>query len=679
MQQQQASKVGSFDEAIGREWLVTNGLGGYASSSIACCNTRKYHGLLVAAMSPPVRRLTVLSRVEETLFHRGWPNPLATSEYPGTVHPEGHLFLRAFNDDACPRWGYQGDGWTLVKQLHLLKGQNTVLIRYILLGTSDDVDLELRPLFALRGIHELMYQWSGRSPAEPHADGVMRIPPTRHTPEVFFAHDGVFTGEPYWYFNTIYRQEKQRGYRGLEDLWMPGTLRWKLRPGQYVNFAVSTEPLDLAQIVRQIELDDVPPVQVAPASPVADVALETLTRAAGAFVLDLPADSSAPAVVTQYHWGAPDIREALVGFAGLHLVTGRFDAARQLLLALAQQVRRGLVPTEYSEERGEPLYTAADTSLWFIHAVHNYLRYTGDEATVQRHLLPVIEAIIADYTNGTDLEIGVRADGLLRCGPAATWMNSRIAGQAITPRQGCAVEVNALWHNALRITAKLLSAAGMTTPAETLAARADQVKASFNAIFWNPAAGCCFDVVDEDTSDAAIRPNQLLAVSLPYPVLDATRQEMVLATIRDHLLTPYGLRTLSPQAGGYAACATGDAAARDQARHNGTVYPWLLGHYTAALTRIEEPSVELRQQVERMLSPCIDLLVCHGGCQMPELFDGAAPHAPGGAVASGVNVGEVLRAYVEDALGRLPRDVIEASAAPIELDLAPRPRKTRTS
>lgn len=679
MQHHDASNVTySFEQAIGQEWIVTNGLGGYASSTAAGCNTRKYHGLLVAAMTPPVRRMVILSRVEETLIHRGWPHPLACSEYPGTVHPEGHLLLRAFNNDLYPRWGYQGDGWTLVKQLRLLKGHNTVLLRYILLGTADEVELELRPLFALRGMHELMYQWSGRSAAEAHGEGQMRIPPTRQTPEAFFAYDGEFTGEPYWYFNTIYRQEKERGYRGLEDLWMPGTLRWKLRPGQYVNFAVSTEPIDLAEVIRQVELDDVPAVQLAPMPVAVDSALDALKRAADAFALDLPNEAEVPAVVTQYHWGAPNVREALIGFAGLYLVTGRFDAARRLLLTLAGQVQRGLIPSEYTEDRGQPVCTAADTSLWFVQAVHDYLRYTRDEATVQRHLLPVIEQILAAYTEGTDLGISMRDDGLLQHDPGTTWMQARVAGVPVTPRGGCAVEVNALWHNALRIGAELLSSTGATGPAETLSEQAEWVRSSFNARFWNDAVGCCFDVIDDAGADGSIRPNQLLAVSLPYPVLEADRRERMLARVREHLMTPFGLRTLSPRCEGFIARKTGDVASRDRARHNGAVYPWLLGVYASALARVAGRSSHIRMQIESLLSPCIDLLRAGANCQLPELFDGSPPHAPGGAIASAVNVAELLRAYVEEVLDRQPAPTVEVLATPPEIEMERLPRKQKS-
>src|SRR5688500_9264019 len=235
-----------LDDLLRREWLVTNHLGGYASSTVPGCNTRKYHGLLVAAMAPPVRRMVLLSRVEEAVHCDGWPFPLACNEYPGTVHPEGHRFLRAFAHEPGPRWAYQGENWTLEKQLVLLRGRNTVVLTYSLLGGNRAVELELRPLFALRPIHDLTYQWNGRVQAEPVASpsqsqaqtplttadvdpdappgGHWRVPATSRTPEVFFASGGAFTAEPNWYFNMIYRREQERGYAGLEDLWTPGAI-----------------------------------------------------------------------------------------------------------------------------------------------------------------------------------------------------------------------------------------------------------------------------------------------------------------------------------------------------------------------------------------------------------------------------------------------------------------------
>jgi predicted glycogen debranching enzyme len=248
-----SSQGASLDDLLQREWLCTNGVGGFASSTLACMNTRKYHGLLVAAMAPPVRRMVLLSRVEEVVTMDGWSTSLACNEYPGTVHPEGYRMLAAFRADPYPSWAYQADGWTIEKGLRLIEGENTVLLTYTMLGGSKPVTLEVRPLLAMRPIHELMYQWNGRLVTEHKSKRHYRVAPTMRTPEVFFAHDGAYTDQAYWYLNTIYRREQDRGYSGLEDLWSPGAVKWTIGPGQTAHFVCSAEPIDLERVLRKAE------------------------------------------------------------------------------------------------------------------------------------------------------------------------------------------------------------------------------------------------------------------------------------------------------------------------------------------------------------------------------------------------------------------------------------------
>ncbi len=420
-----------LDDLITREWLATNGIGGYASSSVASLNTRRYHGLLVAAMAPPVRRMVLLSRLEETVRISGREFYLASNEYPGTIWPRGHEHLRAFAADPFPRWAYQGDGWTILKHLAMLRGENTTIVSYTLLGGGQSVELELQPLFALRGIHELCYQWNGRLVAEPRSQGHWRVPATSRTPDVFFAHDGTFDRRPNWFLNTIYRREQERGYAGLEDLWSPGTAHIKLLPGQTVHFACSSEPLDLAAAVQRsqrqggAELVAVSARQACLAASVAgpdggpagtpDPALEALCRASDAFILGGGPDGPI-AAAPQYHWSPPSPRAALIAFTGLHLVNARFDEARQLLESLAAQLKDGLLPSVLPEDGSAPIYGGADVSLWFVNSVHQYLDYSGEEASLRGSLTDAAFQIVEAYASGgAGPGVGLDADGLLVC------------------------------------------------------------------------------------------------------------------------------------------------------------------------------------------------------------------------------------------------------------------------
>jgi len=648
----------SLDAQLSREWLAVNHIGGYAASTLPGCNTRKYHGLLVAAMSPPVRRMVLLSRVEETVFYDGWPHPLASNEYPDAVFPQGYRLLRAFSNEPFPRWAYQNEGWTLEKQLRLLKGENTVILSYTLMGSAKPVDLEVRPLLALRGIHELMYQWNAPLGAHDLSPNHHRIPATHSTPEVFFAHDGKFLGEGYWYLNTIYRREQERGYSGLEDLWSPGVVRFTLAPGQTVNFVCSTDPIHLPTSLeradRQFAILNVPIPAVDGERP--DPALEALSHAAEQFVV---ANREGRAnLMSGYPWSAPSGRDAMIDLPGLLLVTGKLVTAKAVLEYFAGLVDHGLMPSDFPTDGSTPRYRGADVSLWFVNAVHEYARYSGDDQTVQR-LFETIDEILSQYIAGTSLGIRVDADGLLSSsvtGVATTWMNAEIEGFAVTQRAGRAVELNALWYNALRIAADLARRFHQPVRAEELFMLASRCKVSFNRRFWNEATGCCFDVVHDQGNDGSIRPNQILAISLPFPILGIDRHAAVLSKVREELLTPMGLRTLSAHDPNYRGRYGGAIVARDRAYHQGCVYPWLLGPFVTAFLRVYGRSQNTRDQAMNMLRCPLEHIRGVGCGQIHELFDGDAPHASGGLTASARGIAELLRAYVEDVLDLGPLD-----------------------
>lgn len=655
-----------FERLVAREWLVSNGLGGYASSSVSGLNTRRYHGLLVAAMTPPNRRMVLLSRVEETVRCDGHDHYLACNEYPGTIWPTGHQLLRAFNSDPHPRWAYQGEGWTLQKELQLLRGQNTVLLSYTLLGGGNGIDLEIRPMLGLRGMHELNFQWNGKLDAKPRSRGHWHVPATRRTPELFFAHDGNFDRKSHWYLNQIYRREAEYGYSGLEDLWSPGASHVRVMPGQTVHFACSADPISLQSVVeearRQVrEPDSSPLMDLSPSAPEAanDADFAALKAATDAYLLSDRNGDPLPAVA-QFHWSPPSIRMALVGFTGLYLIPGHLQKAGALLTTLAASLDGGLLPSDYTSESVDSALRGADVSLWFVNAVRQYLAYGGDEAIV-RKLLPAVLSVSDCYRRGAQRSIGVDGEGLLHCGSpeiAVTWMDNKVAGIPVTPRQGRPVEINALWYNGLMSTAELCRRFDRPADADSFESSAAQTKHAFNERFWNDAAGCCHDVVGTGGVDSAIRPNQLLAISLPHPVLVPERWASTVAAVREHLLTPVGVRTLSPRDHRYLGRYRGPVTDRDRAAHNGSAYSWLLGLLVTALVRSTTSLAaqgSARAEGRKLLAPCLARLKGEGLGHLPELNDGDAPHAPGGAIASPLSVAELLRCYSEDILGRTPR------------------------
>ncbi len=654
----QAMSVTGLDELIGQEWLVTNGIGGYACSTSPGLNTRKYHGLLVASMAPPVRRMVLLSRVEETVTSRGNTWPLASNEYPGIIYPRGYEFLRAFRHDPFPRWAYQGDGWTIEKSLRLIRGENTVCLSYSLLGSQHPVELDLRPMLALRPIHDLMYQWNGRLTVEKRGGRQYRVAPTSRTPEVFFAHDGASNGGGVWYLNTIYRRESERGYSGLEDVWSPGAIKWTLYPGDTANFICSADPIEFDAAIKcaqsQCEAIAIEEAMLDTALPVV-----ALRRAAKQFIDDVPDDVAMTrgSAVAAYPWSSPSLRESLVGFTGLYLVTEKFAQGLRLLRCAAATLRDGLIASRFPEDGTGPIYHGADVSLWFVNAVYDYLRYTKDDAGVAQHLLEPVMKIIDAYDKGTRLGISTGADHLLQthvAGLPTTWMDAKAVDWVVTPRQGKPVELNALWYNALCITADLCERSGHTEHVLALRDRAVKVKEAFNRIFWSNERKCCYDVIESAGHDPAIRPNQLLSISLPFAVLNGDRHEGVLQVIEAELLTPQGLRTLSPHDVAYQARYAGNVITRDRAQHNGTAYPWLLGAFVSALMRTRGRTDATRAHAARVLQPSVEYLNGVGMGHLPELFDGDLPQHAGGAIASALNVAEILRAYVEDVQGTRP-------------------------
>lgn len=665
----------SFENLIEREWIATNGIGGYASSTLCGLNTRKYHGLLVAAMSPPARRMVLLSHLEETIWNSHGEFFLSNNEYPGTIFPRGYTHLRAFNVEPFPRWAYQGEGFTIEKSLQLLQGENTACVSYSLLTGEKPITLEIKVLLALRPIHELMYQWNSRLVAETKRNGQIRIPASSRTPEVFFAHNGEFHPEPHWYLNTIYRREDERGYSGLEDLWKPGSFRWTLSPGQTVHLVCSTEPVELDRVLRDLQkarenLDR----QTSIVSSEADSRLEMLVRAAESFVVSGP--EAAPAqrsvqVIAQYPWSPPGGRAALVGFSGLFLTTGRLDEARSLLLGVASQMRNGLIPTEYPESGEAPTYQGADISLWFVNAVGEYFAQTEDAATA-RSLFTAVRQIIETYQAGSPDGLFRDPDGLIgtnSTGMPRSWMDAQVGNWVLTPRRGRTVELNALWFNALVTASRLATRLGIDAPISQWEELAAKVQSSFNARFWNPQLDCCLDVIDDESTDASLRPNQIFAMSLPHAVLAADRHAAVLQRVIDELLTPHGVRTLGRREPGYQGKYTGDVVSRDRAQHQGSAYPWLLGPLATAYVKNRGRSPETTATIMQWIAPCLEYMEGDGLGQICELFDGNEPQSPRGAVASALGAAEMLRTYAREVLGT---PVLRPKHRPI-----PPPRESR--
>ena len=635
----------NLDLASRREWLETNGLGGFASSTIAGLHTRRYHGLLVAALRPPVSRFVLLSKIEETLIVEGRRYELSCNRYPGVVHPHGYLFLKEFRQDPFPTFLYEVEGVEFEKSIFLVYGENTVVIQYEFRGPAGGAcALELRPLVAFRDYHSLTHENGALDRAISVAPGLVECRPYAVLPKLTLAHAAVevrATGD--WYRNFEYSAEQDRGLDFREDLWNPVLLTFDLRKNPSAAVIASTEPHD-AGAAPQLRASEIARRRaIVAAAPSSESFAQTLTLAADQFLVKRGDGSS---VIAGYHWFTDWGRDTMISLPGLALVTRRYQVARGILSAFAHAVDRGMLPNRFCDDGEASEYNAVDATLWFFEAVRAYAAATEDYAFVRTELYEVLIDIVSWHERGTRYGIHMNADGLLSAGEPGvqlTWMDARIGDRVVTPRQGKPVEIQALWYNALRVMEELALKFGDVARHSHFQTLAGRAQASFVPLFWNQSAGCLYDVLDGDARDAAIRPNQIFAASLFHKILPSEKAAGVVAVVQSHLLTPYGLRTLAPSDPNYHGRYGGDPQSRDAAYHQGTVWPWLLGPFLSAYLDVHGHSAEARRQTAEWTAELRRFVEDEGVGQVPEVFDGDPPHRPGGCIAQAWSVAELLR------------------------------------
>ncbi len=653
---------GNLNSALSREWLETSGLGGFASSTIVGLNTRRYHGLLVAATRPPVGRMLLLSKLEETLVLGEQRFDLSANQYPGVVHPQGHRFLKEFRLDPFPVFVYEVEGLELEKSVFMVQGENTTVVQYSLRGKGAErigqprtagphCRLEVRPLIAFRDYHSTTHANDSLNRNVEAAPGLATVVPYQGAPALHFAHDatGLQAGGD-WYRNFEYTVERARGLDFQEDLHNPLTLIFDLARSGQATIIASTERRDAAQASALRTQEIARRKAVLAAAPADDDLVRALVAAADQYIV---ARGDQKTVIAGYPWFADWGRDTMISLPGLCLTTGRSDVARQVLLAFARVVDRGMLPNRFPDAGEAPEYNTVDATLWFFAAARAYRASTGDDAFVRENLYAALADIIEWHLRGTRYGIRVEEDGLLASGEPGvqlTWMDAKVGDWVVTPRYGKAVEIQALWYNALCVMEEFARACGDAPARERYAALAEKARASFNATFWNDAAGCLYDVVAGDARDASLRPNQIFAVSLPYSMLPPESARSVVEVVQRELLTPYGLRSLAPGDPQYRPRYEGDPRSRDSAYHQGTVWPWLMGPFVSAYCKVNRYSPRAREQARQWLAPLEQHLSEAGLGQIAEVFDADPPHRPAGCFAQAWSVAEILRALAEDVL-----------------------------
>ncbi len=645
----------NLDELLTKEWLLSNQIGAYASSTVVGCNARRYHGLLIGATLPPVGRIATLSDVMEQVSvdtpDASAPQMynLATNEFPGAFSPRGVDHLAEFRNDVAPTYVFRFGGVELVKEIILAETANTVAIRYTVKGGP--ISLKLWPFAVMRGFHGM------RNVSQPHQMTFEAVPNgasvrdlMQSTPPLYLiSREAGFQADAQWWYQFRYRIDLGRGQDGLEDSYTPGYFLCHLNDGESCQLTGSMDspsPLDFQAAVdsrrqRLLSLS-------ASAGPDADTTQRRLAMATDAFVVKryFPAQPPSDTILAGYHWFADWGRDTFIALPGLLLETKRFEQARNVFSTFAAAISEGMVPNCFDDYSTSAHYNSIDASLWFVIAAERYMEATGDQAFWQTTLMPAIHKILTAYQNGTRFDIHADADGLLLGGSRGTqltWMDAAFNGEPVTPRQGKAVEINALWLSAHRIMAH--RSAGIDSAlADRYRTQADIIGPAFVETFWNEHYQWLNDCVNDSGTDASLRPNQILAVSLPYGELSLTQQEAVVNVVAEKLLTPYGLRTLSPCDGRYCGRYGHTWESRDRAYHQGTVWAWLIGPFIEAYLKVNPGRPMAITQAKCWLSAFEDHLEQAGLGSISEIFEGDAPHTPVGCIAQAWSVGEVLRA-----------------------------------
>jgi predicted glycogen debranching enzyme len=636
-----------------QEWLLTNGLGGFASSTVLGMNTRRYHGLLCAATQPPVGRIMTVNRIGEslTLDHRDDQLlEFSVNAFRGSIHPRGDRYLSQFELGETACWEYQIDGVKILKEIQMPWMKNITAVRYTVESGNRPFRLSLSPFVSLRDFHALR---QADQAAFRISAGERTVTVGEGPYEVTISSDaGSFEQQPDWWYGHVYPVETERGQDDSEDLYTPGRFVLQGQGTASITLWIGLENAGLGDWNTELhrrqdavmaacrDPENVRAGDPHPACMSNSPVIQQLFRASDDFIVrrKLPDGGDGTSVIAGYPWFADWGRDTMISLPGLLLTTGRFSQARQVLKVFAQYVSEGMIPNRFDDYTNEPSYNTVDASLWFIHAVFEYLRLSHDTHTFEQSLHPACRQIIDGYRDGTRFHIKMDpADGLINQGDIhtqLTWMDAKCEGIAFTPRQGKPVEINALWHHALVLMGE-----------RELAGR---VADSFRRVFWiNPFRGLA-DVVEGNRRDTSIRPNQIFAASLANSPLSLDQQAAVVEVVRRELLTPMGLRTLSRANPNYKGRYTGPQIQRDAAYHNGTVWPWLMGAFLEAYLKVNNRSASSIHQAREWLTPLIQHMSDQGAIgQIREIFEGDEPHRPVGCPAQAWSVAEALRLAVE--------------------------------
>jgi predicted glycogen debranching enzyme len=660
---------GRYEHLIETEWLLSNNRGSFSSGTVARCNTRRYHGILVGSLTPPAQRMVALSACAETVHTKNRHYNLSHFEFePPSPEPVEFLAVN-FRKDVGVHFEYSTESFSLTKSIYLLPEADIVAICYDFKDIEEEFEFVVRPLVAMRDYHslkkatdEFYLEWS---------DEFLAVKNKYCPAQLFFStEEMVFIEEKQWWYNFFYRQEKQRGYDYKEDLFSPGVFRRTIdgavRIVLWAGFGTSNLPQKMTALDVDVIIDDIRlrQKQILSHLKSKNPMVQSLAVCGDEFIIDRHAErAKTKSIIAGFPWFIDWGRDAFIALEGLLLNCGRYEDAAAVLLNFAYHADEGMIPNCFGDQNNGAQFNSIDSSLWFIHAAFKYYKASGDVRVFSSRLMPVIRWIIDSYRKGTKFGIKADDDSLITGGSAQTqltWMDAKFDNTAVTPRFGKAVEVNALWYNAICNCAefyrvkpaspdsRLANRGGDAVAARQFSEMADRIANSFRACFWYEQGQYLYDCVTGDGfKDTSIRPNQIFAVSLPFSPLASQQQKAVVDCVEKELLTPFGLRTLSPKDNRYKGAYEGDTRQRDIAYHQGTVWPWLMGAFIEAYLKTNDYSKPARKKCLLLLKPLLRHFRSEGCVgSVSEIFDGSVPHKPRGAFAQAWSVAELLRAYL---------------------------------
>jgi predicted glycogen debranching enzyme len=639
-----------LDRALSLEWLETNGCGGFASGTVAGANTRRYHGLLVVATSPEYRRYVLVNHLEEWLHLEGRAVSISTNLYPGVIHPQGYSHCISFSSTPWPTWTFTINHRKVSREIFCVRGQSTVVVRWRLLTPrADSIELRVRPMLTSRDYHALHQENGALCPEATVNENRVTWQPYQGLPAVH----GIFTGTyhhiPDWYRHVQFPLEQERGLDFQEDWWSPGELRFHLEPGTEQILTLTSEQINWIKTGALIRTERTRRGRRHKITKSSDRFVEALQQATGPFVIQQGARQT---VIAGYPWFTDWGRDTFISLPGLFLVTGQYEIAWHVLESFIPFVSEGMVPNRFPDLGQHPEYNAIDASLWFIHAVDRYLAYSKDTKRVQAVAWPAIRQILDGYRHGTRYNIKMDVDGLISGGMPGvqlTWMDAKVGDWVVTPRHGKPVEIQALWIRALDVGVRLATKFGERDYAAGCWKDRAQAVTSFRGRFWYKGGQYLYDTIDgPEGDDTSIRPNQIYAISLCNDLLTNEQAAQALRIVKEQLLTPVGLRTLSTQDSRYRPRYEGAPCERDSAYHQGTVWPFLLGAFVTAWVNTFGRTSKAKREARSFLKGIEASLgqTCLG--HVSEIFDGDEPHTPRGCPAQAWSVAEPLRALVED-------------------------------